>query len=78
MLETLRLDPAQQALRMAEMRQKTAVEVDETALNPLISHAFKRPQRCRAPHREGTVSRYALRNPLNWASQFGADQRQPG
>ena len=78
MLETLGPERAGTAGRMAEMRPKTKVEVDETARNPLISHAFKRPQRCRAPHREGTVSRYALRNPLNWAAQFGADQRQPG
>ena len=78
MLETQGPDSAAAAGRMAEMRPKTKVEVDETALNPLISHAFKRPQRCRAPHREGTVSRYALRNPLNWAAKFGADQRQPG
>ena len=78
MLETQGPERAATAGGMAEMRRKTKVEVDETALNPLISHAFKRPQRCRAPHREGTVSRYALRYPLNWAAQFGAEQRQPG
>ena len=78
MLETLGPERAGTARRMAEMRRKTKVEVDETTRNPLISPAFKRPQRCRAPHREGTVSRYALRYPLNRAAQFGADQRQPG
>jgi hypothetical protein len=78
MLETLGPERAGTARRMAEMRPKTKVEVDETAQNPLISPAFKRPQRCRAPHREGTVSRYALRYPLNRAARFGADQRQPG
>ena len=70
--------PVRDALGMASMRPKTRIEVDERGSNPLISPAFKRPQRCRAPHREGTVSRYALRYPLNWAAQFGADQRQPG
>jgi hypothetical protein len=70
--------PVRDTLRMACMQSKTRIEVDERGSNPLISPAFKRPQRCRAPHREGTVSRYALRYPLNWAAQFGADQRQPG
>ena len=77
MRETLGRERARAARRMAEMRPETKVEVDETAWNPLISPAFKRPQRCRAPHREGTVSRYALRYPINWAAQFGAEQRQP-
>ena len=70
--------PVRNTLDMARMRLKTRIEVDERGSHPLISPAFKRPQRCRAPHREGTVSRYALRYPLNWAAQFGADQRQPG
>ena len=39
-------------------------EVDEGAMNPLISCTFRSLTRCRAPERRGRVSCYALRYPL--------------
>ena len=39
-------------------------EVDESAMNPLISCTFRSLTRCRAPARRGRASCYALRYPL--------------
>ncbi len=47
-------------------------EVDEAAINPLISSAFRSLTRCRAPERGGRVSCYALRYPLVGTKEFGA------
>jgi hypothetical protein len=72
------LKSAGPARRWAGMLQKPLLEVDETPRNPLISPTFKRIQRCRAPDRQGTVSRYALRYPFQRAAEFGAAERLPG
>ncbi len=45
-------------------------EVDETAMNPLISCTFRRLTRCRVPGRRGRVSCYVLSYPLAGKEQF--------
>ena len=47
-------------------------EVDEGALNPLISSAFTSLARCQAPNRRRQVSCYALGYPLSGTRNFGA------
>ena len=47
-------------------------EVDEGAMNPLISSTFRSLTRCRAPQNRGQASCYALGYPLPGAQEFGA------
>ena len=64
--------------RRRQRRQKQAwtaqirwpAEVDEDAINPLISYVFRSLTRCRAPIGRGRVSCYALRYPLPGKEEF--------
>ncbi len=65
--------------RRRQRRQKQAwtaqirwpAEVDEDAMNPLISYVFRSLTRCRAPIGRGRVSCHALRYPLPGKEEFG-------
>ena len=62
-----------QAQKQAGTAQKPyPAEVDEGAINPLISCTFRSLTRCRAPIMRGQVSCYALRYPLPGTQEFGA------
>src|SRR5690606_39101081 len=63
--------PVPEAVRPgAELANPGPGEVDEAAMNPLISCVSRRLTRCRPPARRGQVSCYALRNPLTGTYQF--------
>ena len=64
---------AAKAQKQGRTAQKPySAEVDESAMNPLISCTFRSLTRCRAPTRRGRASCYALRYPLPGTHEFGA------